>query len=87
MLNKTLVELGALAEHVLEIVLAHQSKVNPLEELLTCRINCDGLLQLAELSEVLLNDLITTGHELILLSDFAELLVELGLFGIENVVL
>ena len=68
MLDEPLVEFGALVEHVFEISLAHESKVDSLEESLSCGVYSDRCLQILELLNVLLYDLIGSFHEVLLLT-------------------
>lgn len=74
-------------DHVLKIFLAHEGQVNLLEEGLACGIDLYGLLELAEVSPGLLDDLVRRFDECILLGHPLEVLVVDCLLLCEHLIL
>ena len=79
MFDESLIELGPLVKHVFKVSLAHEGKVDSLEERLSCRVYCDRCLQALELLNVLLYDLVGSLYEVLLFTNSNPDLIEFRL--------
>lgn len=64
-------------KHVLEVLLAHETEVDPLEEGLSGGINLNGLLQLLELVPGLQNNVVRCIYQILLLVELGKHLIVL----------
>jgi hypothetical protein len=87
MVNESGVELGSLAEDILDVLLANESEVNLLEEFLARRVGGDCLLKLLEVGHARLDGVLRLLDEVILLATRREYFIEFLLLFHEHRIL